>query len=97
MSLPRPAADAVRTPPSDPVHARAQRLLPAALAACMSAFVAAVVTSINIGIDAQFARHWLKAWAIALPAAVIAAYAFRPLAWRMALWAARATMRGARS
>lgn len=64
--------------------ARAQRLLPAMLATCMSAFVAAVVTAVNTGIDAAFALRWLKAWAIALPAAIVAAYLFRPLAWRMA-------------
>ncbi|TXH66522.1 MAG: DUF2798 domain-containing protein [Lysobacteraceae bacterium] len=70
--------------------ARAQRLLPATLATCMSAFVAAVVTAINTGLDPGFVLRWLKAWAIALPAAVLAAYAFRPLAWRMALWVVRA-------
>lgn len=68
----------------DTAHARAQRLLPATLATCMSAFVAAVVTAINTGIDGGLALRWLKAWAIALPAAIIAAYAFRPLAMRMA-------------
>lgn len=73
--------------------ARAQRLLPATLATCMSAFVAAVVTVINTGLDAGFALRWLKAWAIALPAAVLAVYAFRPLAWRMALWIVRAMPR----
>lgn len=68
---------------------RAQRLLPAFLATCMSAFVAAMVTAINTGIDGAFAGRWLYAWLIALPAAIVAAYVFRPLAWRAALAVAR--------
>jgi Protein of unknown function (DUF2798) len=72
-------------------HARAQRLLPAMLAICMSMFVAALVTAINTGLDPGFVSRWLKALAIAMPAAIFAAYAFRPLAWRMAMWLARAT------
>lgn len=64
---------------------RAQRLLPACLATCMSAFVAAVVTAINTGIDAGMPARWLHAWLLAWPAAVIAAYLFRPCAW----WAAQ--------
>lgn len=75
--------------PDDPIQTRAQRLMPAALACCMSAFVAAVVTAINTGIDAALLLRWLKAWAIALPAAILAAYAFRPVAWRLALLLAR--------
>jgi hypothetical protein len=63
---------------------RTQTLLPATLATFMSAFVAAVVTAINTGIDGDFALRWLKAWGIALPAAILAAYAFRPLASRLA-------------
>lgn len=73
----------------DRLQARASRLMPATLACCMSAFVAAVVTAINTGIDAELLLRWLKAWAIALPAAILAAYAFRPLAWRLALSLAR--------
>jgi hypothetical protein len=74
---------------NDPLQTRALRLMPATLAFFMSAFVAAVVTAINTGIDAQLLSRWLKAWAIALPAAILAAYAFRPLAWRLALSIAR--------
>lgn len=78
---------------ADPVHQRAQLCLPAFLAIGMSAFVAAVVTAINTGIDAAFAARWLLAWAIACPAAVVAAYLFRPLAWRAACLVSRATLK----
>lgn len=64
---------------------RAQRLLPGVLALGMSAFVAAVVTVINTGVDAGLPSRWLRAWALAGPAAVFAAYLLRPLAWRLAL------------
>lgn len=73
----------------DPHIERAQRLLPAFLATGMSAFVAAVVTAVNTGIDAGFALCWLHAWGLALPAAIVAAYLLRPLAWRAALAVAR--------
>lgn len=75
--------------PSEAEARRAQLLLPAFLATCMSAFVAAVVTAINTGIDSAFAGRWLYAWLVALPAAIAAAYVFRPLAWRAALVVAR--------
>lgn len=71
------------------VERRAQRLLPGLLAIGMSAFVAAVVTAINTGVDAGLAMRWLRAWALAGPAAIVAAYAWRPLAWRAALAIAR--------
>ena len=68
---------------------RAQRLLPAFLAVGMSAFVAAVVTIINTGLDADTFARWARAWGLALPVAVAAAYLFRPLAWRAAMAVAR--------
>lgn len=95
----RPATMAARPHPrvamqaADPVHQRAQRCLPGFLAMAMSAFVAAVVTAINTGIDGGFALRWLLAWAIACPAAVAAAYLFRPLAWRAACVVSRWTLR----
>jgi len=64
---------------------RAQRWQPAFQATGMSAFVALVVTAINTGVDAQLVARWLHAWRLALPAAIVAAYLFRPLAWRIAL------------
>jgi hypothetical protein len=70
--------------PDTRIAAATQRFLPATLATFMSAFVAAVVTAINTGVDGDFAIRWLKAWGIALPAAIVAAYAFRPLALRLA-------------
>lgn len=86
----------MRAPPSseppgtdDSVARRAQRLLPAFLATAMSAFVAAVVTAVNTGVDAGYAWRWLSAWALALPAAIAAAYLFRPLAWKLSLAMAR--------
>jgi hypothetical protein len=66
------------------LHRRAQRWQPAFLATGMSAFVAAVVTLVNTGFDGGFAMRWLLAWSLACPAAIMAAYLFRPLAWRAA-------------
>ncbi|WP_166636828.1 DUF2798 domain-containing protein [Cognatilysobacter terrigena] len=68
---------------------RAVRLLPGVLAIGMSAFVALVVTALNTGVDAGLAVRWLRAWGPACPAAIVAAYAWRPLAWRIALALAR--------
>lgn len=79
-------------PNSDPRLMRAQRLMPACLATFMSAFVAGVVTAINTGVDAGYALRWLVAWMIACPAAIVAAYVFRPWAWRIALALARMSL-----
>jgi Protein of unknown function (DUF2798) len=81
------------------IAAMTQRLLPATLATFMSAFVAGVVTAINTGVEQGFPLRWLQAWSIALPAAIVAVYAFRPLALRLArtlasLVAARTGERG---
>jgi hypothetical protein len=67
--------------------------LPAFLAIGMSAFVAAVVTVINTGIDGGLPWRWLLAWSIACPVAIVAAYLFRPLAWRAACLVSRMTLR----
>ena len=75
----------------DLIRRRARRLQPGVLACGMSAFVAAVVTLVNTGLDAGFPMRWLLAWALACPAAVVAAYLFRPLAWRAAHCVARWT------
>ncbi|HJW45445.1 MAG TPA: DUF2798 domain-containing protein [Lysobacter sp.] len=77
---------------TDPIEQRAQQWLPAFLAIGMSAFVAAVVTLINTGVDDGFVLRWLRAWGIACPAAVAAAYVLRPLAWRAARAVARTAM-----
>ena len=73
---------------------RAHRLQPAFQATGMSEFVALVVPALNTGVDAHLVARWLHAWRLALPAAIVAAYLFRPLAWRIALllarWSARA-------
>jgi hypothetical protein len=71
------------------VERRAHRLQPAFQATGMSAFVALVVTAINTGVDAQLIARWWHAWRLALPAAIVAAYLFRPLAWRVARLLAR--------
>ena len=68
---------------------RAHRLQPAFQATGMSAFVALVVTAINTGVDAQLIARWWHAWRLALPAAIVAAYLFRPLAWRVSRLLAR--------
>jgi hypothetical protein len=89
----------IRTPPherpgmNDVLHRRAQRWQPAFLATGMSAFVAAVVTLVNTGFDGGFAMRWLLAWSLACPAAIVAAYLFRPLAWRAACAMAQLTGR----
>ena len=59
----------------------------------MSAFVAAVVTLVNTGLDGGFGARWLLAWGLACPAAIVAAYLFRPLAWRAACAMAQLTGR----
>lgn len=79
-----PVGDTVVMSPS-PALRRAERLLPGLLALGMSAFVAAVVTTINTGLDTGLPLRWLRAWTLAAPAAVVAAYLLRPLAWRLAL------------
>lgn len=68
-----------------PLHARAQRLLPGLLATLMSMFVAGLVTALNTGVDAGLPLRWFMAWLVAWPSAVVAAYLFRPLAWRLSL------------
>lgn len=77
---------------NDRLHQHAQRWQPAFLATGMSAFVAAVVTCLNTGMDAGLAWRWLRAWSLAWPAAVAAAYLLRPLAWRLSCAVARATL-----
>ena len=89
---PTPCLDAPSTPMTDHLHLRAQRLLPAFLATGMSAFVAAVVTAVNTGIDGGFMLRWAYAWTLALPSAIVAAYLFRPLAWRAAMALARSRL-----
>ena len=74
---------------TDAVERRAQRLLPGVLATGMSAFVALVVTIVNTGLDRGLPARWLLAWLLAWPAAVVAAYGWRPFAWRLAQWMAR--------
>ena len=74
---------------------RAHRWQPAFQATGMSAFVALVVTAINTGVDPQLIARWLHAWRLALPAAIVAAYLFRPVAWWIALRLARWTHRDA--
>jgi hypothetical protein len=71
------------------VERRARRLQPAFQATGMSAFVALVVTAINTGVDPQLVARWWHAWRLALPAAIVAAYLFRPVAWQLARWLSR--------
>ena len=75
--------------PIDPVQRRAERIAPAVLAIAMSAFVAGVVTAVITGFDPGLPVRWLRAWAIAAPAAVLAAYALRPGAMKVAQFLAR--------
>jgi Protein of unknown function (DUF2798) len=82
-------ADAQDAAVTADVQRRAHRWQPAFQATGMSAFVALVVTAINTGVDPQLVARWLHAWRLALPAAIAAAYLFRPLAWRTALLLAR--------
>jgi hypothetical protein len=76
------------------VERRALRLQPAFQATGMSAFVALVVTAINTGVDPQLAARWWHAWRLALPAAIVAAYLFRPVAWQLARWLSGGRRRG---
>ncbi len=76
-------------PAGDDVELRAQRLLPGLLTTGMSAFVALVVTIVNTGVDRALLARWLLAWLLAWPAAIVAAYGWRPIAWRLALRMAR--------
>lgn len=88
-----PASDSNTMQSANPIQLRAQAWLPAFLATGMSAFVAAVVTAINTGIDGGYPWRWLLAWSIACPAAIVAAYLFRPWAWRAACLVSRLTLR----
>lgn len=85
----RHAGNNVRMTDHHVLNRRALRLLPGVLAVGMSAFVALVVTALNTGVDAHLAMRWLHAWTPACPAAIVAAYAWRPVAWRIALALAR--------
>ena len=91
--LPRADAQSGDAAVAAELQRRAHRWQPAFQATGMSAFVALVVTAINTGVDAQLVARWLHAWRLALPAAIVAAYLFRPLAWRMALVLARRSRR----
>lgn len=55
------------------------------MALCMSALVTATATSVNSATVAGFMAAFLRAWAVSLPVAVVAAYLTRPWAWRLAL------------
>ena len=86
---PRADAQAAGAIDTGELQRRAHRWQPAFQATGMSAFVALVVTAINTGVDAHLVGRWLHAWRLALPAAIVAAYLFRPVAWRIALLMAR--------
>ena len=90
---PRAEAQAADTNVATALQQRAHRWQPVFQATGMT-FVALVVTAINTGIDAQLVARWLHAWRLALPAAIVAAYLFRPVAWwialRLARWSRRA-------
>jgi len=52
-----------------------------------------VVTIVNTGLDSGVFVRWLLAWSLACPAAIVAAYLLRPLAWRAACAMAQLTGR----
>ena len=70
-------------------HGQPKALAQADLAARGLLIVALVVTALNTGVDAGLAARWIRAWTPACPCAIVAAYLWRPLAWRIALALAR--------
>ncbi|WP_394697511.1 DUF2798 domain-containing protein [Pseudoxanthomonas japonensis] len=60
------------------------RLLPGCMAFFMSALVTCTATWVNSPSMAGVAVAFLRAWAVSLPVAVVAAYLTRPLALRVA-------------
>lgn len=75
------------------IRRRVEHLAPACMAFFMSALVSAIVTILNTGLDSAVLGRWASAWSIALPVAVFAAYATRPLALKTAIVIASAMER----
>lgn len=75
------------------IRRRADQFVPACMALFMSALVSAIVTILNTGFDSGILGRWASAWSIALPVAVFAAYATRPLAFKTAALIAAAMER----
>ena len=69
---------------SAPNSLHVDRLLPGCMAFFMSAFVTCTATWVNSASMAGVAVAFLRAWAVSLPVAVVAAYLTRPLALRVA-------------
>ena len=69
---------------SAPNSLHVDRLLPGCMAFFMSALVTCTATWVNSPSMAGVAVAFLRAWAVSLPVAVVAAYLTRPLALRVA-------------
>lgn len=58
-------------------------LFPAVLALLASPLMSGLITAFNLGLTEGFFAHWLKAWSVALPAALFVVYVVSPLARRV--------------
>jgi hypothetical protein len=58
-------------------------VLSAVMAVLMAGFMSAVLTAINLGVDAHFIGRWLNAYIKVLPIAFVAIMIFRPIAMKI--------------
>jgi len=49
----------------------------------MSIIMSSIITYINTGMDSEFLIRWSKAWVVAFPIAIIAAFIVTPFAKRI--------------
>jgi Protein of unknown function (DUF2798) len=90
QSSPSGEADALPSPvrppagPAGPAKAlsKAAIIQPILMAGVMAFLMTALITYLNLGFPADYVGRWLKAFAIAWPAATLAAYVAIPIARR---------------
>jgi hypothetical protein len=62
------------------MEGKAKFIFPIFMAAVMAFLMTALVTALNLGFPPDFVSRWLKAFVIAWPCAVVAAFIAIPLA-----------------
>jgi hypothetical protein len=65
-----------------PMTGKARFIFPVLMAGIMAFLMTALVTWLNLGLPADFVRHWLAAFAVAWPCAAAAAFIAIPVARR---------------